>query len=144
MNKYNLAVCLMVSSQLLACQAKPNSSQPAQENQVSESESITKEQVLDDKPVTDEKKPMNNVQHWSQAKVEYIGLEGGFYGIITNNGQKLLPANLSKELRQDGAIVELSGYFEQGVITFQQWGKPFKITSIKLLKEGRSTPKSEL
>jgi len=141
----------MVSSQLFACQSdpsatstpEPNPAQSAEETQASDSESLAKEQALKEKPTTDEKKPMNHIQHWPQAKVEYIGLEGGFYGIITNNGQKLLPANLSKELRQDGAIVEVSGYFEQGVITFQQWGKPFKITSIKLLKEGSRTPKSE-
>lgn len=70
-----------------------------------------------------------------QGTVQYFAMEGGFYGIVTNKGEKFLPQNLSPEHQQDGAVIEFSGEV-QNVMTFQQWGKPFKISKIKLLKPG--------
>ena len=142
MIRHNLAICLFVASQLVACQSElatspqEASSTKAMDKGDSQASTITEKEI--------DKKGMNKIHTWSKAKIKYFDLEGGFYGIITETGQKLLPANLSKEMRQDGAIVEVSGYFEQGMITFQQWGKPFKITSIKVVKEGSRVPKSEL
>ncbi|WP_196141031.1 hypothetical protein [Aliikangiella sp. G2MR2-5] len=78
-----------------------------------------------------------------KGTIQYISLEGGFYGIVTENGQKLLPMNLDKAFMQDGAIIEFSGKMESGMMTIQQWGKPFKITEIKLIKAGKANSKQE-
>lgn len=73
---------------------------------------------------------------WQQARVKYLNFEGGFYGLITHNGEKYLPLNLDKTFQQDGAIVNIQGKVEN-MMTTQQWGKPYKITNIKLIKAGR-------
>lgn len=82
-----------------------------------------------------EKKQMERVL--MQGTVRFMNLEGGFYGIITKDGRRLLPMNLKKELRQDGAIIEFSGDVVKDVMTIQQWGTPFKIEEIKLIKPGK-------
>ncbi|MDO6445206.1 hypothetical protein Q4493_05395 [Colwellia sp. 1_MG-2023] len=74
---------------------------------------------------------------WQQAKIKYVNVEGGFYGLITHSGDKLLPLNLDKAFKQDGAVVNIQGEKMENMMTIQQWGKPFKITNIKLIKAGR-------
>jgi len=74
---------------------------------------------------------------WKKATVKYMQLEGGFYGLITENGQKLLPMGLPKAFQQDGAVVNVLGKVKKDVMTFQQWGTPFEITEIKLIKAGK-------
>ena len=76
---------------------------------------------------------------WQQATVKYFNLEGGFYGLITVDGQKYLPMNLDKQLRQDGAIVKIKGELIHDMMTIQQWGTPFKILDFKLIKAGNKS-----
>jgi len=71
-----------------------------------------------------------------KGTVQHISLEGGFYGIVTSDGKKILPINLDKSLQQHGAIIEFSGNYKN-VMTIQQWGKPFVITEFKLIKAGQ-------
>jgi len=75
--------------------------------------------------------------YWQQARVKYLNFEGGFYGLITHNGDKYLPMNLDKAFEQDGAIVNIQGKIESNMMTIQQWGKPYKISNIQLIKAGR-------
>jgi hypothetical protein len=72
---------------------------------------------------------------WQQGKVQFLNLEGGFYGIITETGQKLLPMNLPAEYRQNGAVVRVKGKVKN-VMTIQQWGTPFTISDIELISKG--------
>ncbi|MEW6984369.1 hypothetical protein AAD001_17075 [Colwelliaceae bacterium 6471] len=81
--------------------------------------------------------------NWQQGTIRYLNLEGGFYGIITEDGSKLLPMNLKSEYRLDGAVVKVKGQLQKDVLTIQQWGTPFKITEIELLKSGSSVPASD-
>ena len=76
----------------------------------------------------------NNKTQWLVATINYMEFEGGFYGIVTKAGSKLLPINLAKKYRQHGLLIEVQGYEAEGVMTIHQWGKPFKITNIKLPK----------
>lgn len=46
---------------------------------------------------------VNNVaakqtQQWRQVTVKYFDFEGVFYGLLTKNGDKLLPMNLDKKI----------------------------------------------
>lgn len=74
---------------------------------------------------------------WQQATVKYLSFEGGFYGLITHNGLKYLPIGLAKEFQQDGAVVSIKGKVNNQVMTIYQWGTPFEISDIKLIKPGR-------
>lgn len=72
---------------------------------------------------------------WQTGRVQFLNLEGGFYGIITESGKKLLPMNIPKEFAQNGAVIRVKGK-EKNVMTIQQWGTPFTITDIELLTPG--------
>lgn len=74
---------------------------------------------------------------WQQAKVKYLNFEGGFYGLVTHNGDKYLPIKLDKAFKQDGAVVNIQGVVIENMMTTQQWGKPYKIANIQLIKAGR-------
>jgi hypothetical protein len=72
------------------------------------------------------------------ATVKYLNLEGGFFGLVSKEGKHWLPVNLKKEFHQDGAVIKVSGNAVEGLITIQQWGKPFSITHIELIKAGQN------
>lgn len=93
--------------------------------------------ALEEIKTTSEDTMQKAAEYSYKGTIQYIGLEGGFYGIITEKGEKLLPMNLDKEYRKHGTIIHFSGNFEEGMITIQQWGKPFKLEDIKLIKIGK-------
>ncbi len=62
--------------------------------------------------------------------VQYIDLEGGFYGIVADDGTRYLPLNLPEEFSEDGLAVEFTGYLREDVVSIQQWGTPLEITEI--------------
>lgn len=68
---------------------------------------------------------------WQKATVKYFELEGGFWGIETDTGAKLLPMNLAKEYQQDNLEVMIQGEKQEGMMSIHQWGSPFNITAIK-------------
>ncbi|WP_444995031.1 hypothetical protein [Aliikangiella sp. IMCC44359] len=72
-----------------------------------------------------------------KGTIKHFSHEGGFFGIVTNQGKKLLPLNLDKKFKQDGAIIEFSGHINEDVMTIQQWGKPFEIKEIMIIKKGK-------
>ncbi len=82
-----------------------------------------------------EKVDMQPVKTYT-GTVKYLTFEGGFYGIVDKNGTKFLPRNLDKQYRQEGAIIEFKGEFIKGMMTIQQWGEPFEIKEVKLIKAG--------
>ncbi len=80
---------------------------------------------------------------WQQGRVQFLNLEGGFYGIITDSGNKILPLNLAKEFAQNGAVVRIKGKVKN-VLTIQQWGTPFTITEIELITPGNNQNENEM
>ncbi|MDG5816123.1 hypothetical protein QA601_13600 [Chitinispirillales bacterium ANBcel5] len=63
--------------------------------------------------------------------ITYIDLEGGFYGIITEEGERYRPINLPEEFREDGLKVTFSGSVAEDVVGIHMWGKPFEIDHIE-------------
>ena len=80
---------------------------------------------------------------WQRGRVQFLNLEGGFYGIITDSGRKILPMNMAQEFAQNGAIVRIKGKVKN-VMTIQQWGTPFTITEIELITPGNKVNDSEM
>jgi len=74
---------------------------------------------------------------WVEVKVVYLNFEGGFYGLVTKNGKKLLPMNLAKEYRIEDTILKIKADKVEGLVTIQQWGVPYKLTDVKLIKLGK-------
>ena len=56
------------------------------------------------------------------ATVTYIDLEGGFYGLVTQDGERYLPTNLAVEQQTDGTILTFKTKAVTDVMTIQQWG----------------------
>ncbi|MFY8274700.1 hypothetical protein AAEU32_11315 [Pseudoalteromonas sp. SSDWG2] len=87
----------------------------------------------------------NSQQQWFVAQVHYIALEGGFFGLVTDQNQHFLPLNLPKHYCQHGAKVKLQGRIKHDAMTIQQWGTPFMIDSIELLSAGNAPdPRGEI
>ena len=66
------------------------------------------------------------------AKVKWISLEGGFYGLVAEDGSKFLPLNLPEEFREDGLKVKVRGKIRKDVATIYMWGTPLEIFEIEL------------
>ncbi|WP_105264379.1 hypothetical protein [Pseudoalteromonas sp. T1lg76] len=75
----------------------------------------------------------NADDNWLDAEVCYIELEGGFFGLLTNDGKRLLPLNLPKAFCKPGAKVKLRGHEQREIMTIQQWGTPFHLTQIEFI-----------
>ena len=59
--------------------------------------------------------------------VRYVDLEGGFYGIVTERGERYLPMNLDEEFQKDGLDLRFRARVAEGVMTTQMWGQPVEI-----------------
>ncbi len=81
-------------------------------------------------------------QVWQQVTVKYYGFEGGFYGLITRAGDKLLPMNLAKQYQLSGTVLKVKGQIIKDMMTIQQWGQPFKIMVAELVKLGKDDESS--
>ena len=77
---------------------------------------------------------------WQQVTVKYLNLEGGFYGLVSEKGAKLLPMNLPEKYKVDGTILRIKGQPINNMMTIQQWGKPFKVIEAELVKMGNGKP----
>jgi hypothetical protein len=65
--------------------------------------------------------------------INHIDLEGGFYGLIADDGQKYLPKDLPREFRVDGLRVRFQIKILTGVATIYMWGTPVEVLSIEKL-----------
>jgi hypothetical protein len=66
--------------------------------------------------------------------INHINLEGGFYGLIADDGQKYLPKELTREFKVDGLRVRFQVKILTGVATIYMWGTPVEVLSIERLQ----------
>jgi len=100
--------------------------------------------VSSEEPKPVQEKPMikrSNYQY--KGTIHYLNLEGGFYGIVTDKGEKLLPIGLEKKYFVDGTVISFSGNYKEGMMTIQQWGKPFRVEKVQLISLGKNTNNPE-
>jgi len=71
-----------------------------------------------------------------KATIRHVTIEGGFYGLVTDTGERLLPIQMSSEFRQDGLRVRYDGAADDNQISVYQWGALTKLTSIEKLPAG--------
>ena len=64
--------------------------------------------------------------------VVYIGLEGGFFGIIDDHDRHWDPSNLPQEFQIDSLRVRFEGFITDRP-TFHMWGRTIELTAIKRL-----------
>ena len=75
--------------------------------------------------------PIKNIFHFSGFIIYVDQLEGGFYGILSRNGEKYLPTDLSEVHRQSGLEVEVLAQFVEKEMGSKMWGHYIRLISIK-------------
>ncbi len=126
-----ILMTLIITLPLFACQAEQEQTNTVVDKKVSASpQQVNNLTVVPAKQLAvKDKKSMSEYK----GTIHFLNLEGGFYGIVTENGVKLLPMNLAKEYQKPGAVVKVKGE-TLDVMTIQQWGTPFKITAIEIIE----------
>ncbi len=69
--------------------------------------------------------------------VVFVDLEGGFYGIVADDGARYNPLNLPAEFQQDGLRVRFRVRIREDAATIQMWGTPVDILQIEPLESPR-------
>lgn len=65
------------------------------------------------------------------GKIIYIPLEGGFYGLESNKGNKYLPVNLPDNLKQHGLSIQAKLVKVEGMMGLHMWGEYVRILNIR-------------
>ncbi len=70
-----------------------------------------------------------------EGRIVFNQFEGGFYGIITQNGKRLNPSNLPTDFRRAGLRVR--GCYRQipNRVTLQMWGQLVEFLHIEVLEQ---------
>ncbi len=63
--------------------------------------------------------------------VQYLDLEGGFYGIVTDDGERYFPINLGVSFREDGLRVAFDMRHRTDIMTSVMWGQPVEIIEME-------------
>jgi glucose/arabinose dehydrogenase len=67
------------------------------------------------------------------GEVVYLPIEGGFYGIISSNGQRYLPDAMPPDFAQAGLQVRARLKLRRNRLGFRMWGQPVEILDIRRL-----------
>lgn len=65
--------------------------------------------------------------------VKFIQLEGGFYGIVADNGKNYLPINLAPEFKVDRLRVRFKAKIRDDLASIYMWGTIIEILRIEEL-----------
>jgi hypothetical protein len=71
-----------------------------------------------------------------EGTVRIIPLEGGFFGIVSDDGHDYYPINLADEYKVHGQRVRFVAKLRGDVITIHQWGTPIEIVEIEAIPRG--------
>jgi len=74
---------------------------------------------------TEEEEPMIS------GTIRYLEFEGGFYGLVADDGAKYDPINLPAEFKKNGLRVKFIVHEKKGVMSFHMWGKIVEVVKIK-------------
>ena len=65
--------------------------------------------------------------------ITYINLEGGFYGIVADDGEHYVPINLPSEFKVDGLRVRFKGKIRDDLVSIYMCGTLLELIYIKKL-----------
>lgn len=82
-------------------------------------------------PETEEREPVPQDSQTINGTVRHIPLEGGFYGIVADDGRHYDPVNLPVEFRQDGLSVTCRIRPARNHVSFRMWGQLVEIVDIQ-------------
>jgi hypothetical protein len=67
-----------------------------------------------------------------KGTVRYLSFEGGFYGIVGDDGKNYDPINMSQEFKVDGLRVKFTANITD-YLSFHMWGYVVQLLSIEKL-----------
>ncbi|MBI1919539.1 MAG: hypothetical protein HYS23_00510 [Geobacter sp.] len=67
--------------------------------------------------------------------VVHVDLEGGFWGVVGDDGKQYDVPNLPKEFRKHGLRVKFAARLSPGQISFHMWGVIVEVVSIEKIGE---------
>jgi len=76
--------------------------------------------------------PSPEAEIQTDATIRWQDIEGGFFGIVADDGSRYDPVNLSPVFRQDGLRVRIEATPYRGS-SIHMWGAPIEILSIRRL-----------
>ena len=65
------------------------------------------------------------------GQVVRVELEGGFFGLVSEDGRRFLPINLPDEFRRDGLAVEVRGRRLPATVGYRMWAPRLEILAIR-------------
>ncbi len=68
--------------------------------------------------------------------VVYQDLEGGFFGIVTDTGEKLLPTNLPGQYEVDGLRISGTAIVQTDMVSMNMWGTLVSVENVSPLNGG--------
>lgn len=71
---------------------------------------------------------------YANGTVKYLSIEGGFYGIVTDDYKNLDPLNLPREFQRDGLKIFFKYVEKKNMGSYHMWGMIIEIIEIKELK----------
>lgn len=80
-----------------------------------------------------EEPPKIQVEQMVIGTVRYLDFEGGFYGLVADDGEKYDPVNLPKEYKKDGLRVKFQVTEKKGMVGVRMWGKIAEVVKIEKL-----------
>lgn len=66
-----------------------------------------------------------------KGKVVYQKLEGGFWGVVGEDGREWRPVNMPEQLKQEGKEVDLKVKEVDEEMSIFMWGTPVRILSFQ-------------
>lgn len=63
--------------------------------------------------------------------VQYVEVEGGFYGIVGDDGRNYDPRNLDESFKEDGLRVHFRARTVEDAVSIRMWGTIVSIISIE-------------
>lgn len=124
----NILILILITLAVSGCTQEPEKKEPA---------ALTEQFEREIKPTIKQDTP---VMITLRGTVRYKDFEGGFWGLDANNGNKYMPTGLNEALLVDGIVVEVTGTIEEdgNLVTFQQYGKIFKVKESKIIDDSNT------
>ena len=126
MKNASFAVILVALLFSLAGCGKKNGTEP----QKIELPIVTQQKTVKVEPA----KQPQKAEQMITGTVRYVELEGGFYELVANSGEKYDPVNLPAEYRNDGLRVKFQIKEKKGLVSFHMRGKIVEVVTIEKLE----------
>jgi len=92
------------------------------------------------KELKSEKSENARGQSMITGKIQRVNLEGGFFGIAGDDGQKYDPINLKDEFKKDGLAVKFTVKEKTGMVGIHMWGKIVEVVSMEAAEQKPAGP----